>query len=207
MKYLAIAAAAVVIIGGAWLLYSRMDNSSLSCKDRMPTVVAFGDSLVAGYGASSGEDAFSTLSRLSELPILNLGVNGDTSARALARIDSVLAEKPDIVFVLLGGNDALQSVPVSETEANLGQVLVTLKESGATPILVGVLGGFPADIYAPMFERLAKEHDVPFVPNILSGLIGRNEYMSDPIHPNAEGYARIAARLRPVLETVCGDAS
>lgn len=203
MRYLFITGIILVLSVGGWLIWSSMHNAELSCVDRMPKVIAFGDSLVAGYGASNGNDAFSTLARLSSVPIANMGVNGDTSARALARIETVLRERPEIVIVLIGGNDALSSVPVSETEANLGEILETLKSADAKPILVGVLGGFPSDPYAAMFDRLSEEYGVPLVPNILLGLIGREEFMSDAIHPNDAGYASVAARLRPVLERVC----
>jgi len=197
--------AILLLAGGAWFTYTTLRTITLSCStlDPKPRIVAFGDSLVTGYGAVPGEDAFSVLSTSIGVPIRTLGVDGDTSARALARIDSVILEDPDIVLVLLGGNDALQRVPLLETEANLGEILSTLNGAGIRTVLIGVIGGFPRDPYAPMFESLGNEHVSTVVPNILSGILGRDEYMSDAIHPNAVGYARIAERLVPVLERVC----
>lgn len=196
MKWIAVLLV-LASIAGTYLL---MPKEPTMCDAR---IIAFGDSLVAGYGAPEGEDAFSQLAGLLGTPIENLGRSGDTSGRALLRIEEVLERKPDIVIVLLGGNDALQKLPVSETEKNLGAILERIQDAGAKPVLVGVIGGFPQDTYAPMFERLAKEHGVPLVPNVLSGLLGREEFMSDAIHPNAAGYARIAKRLLPVLRDAC----
>lgn len=181
-------------------IYFFMHTDSNACTAR---ITAFGDSLVTGYGAPEGEDAFSVLSRDLNVSITNEGVSGDTSGRALARIDTIVAAKPDIVIVLVGGNDALHRLPVSETEKNIGKILERLTNTGIHPILVGVLGGFPTDPYAPMFERLATTYEVPLVPNILRGLIGREEFMSDAIHPNSAGYARIAERLLPAVTSVC----
>jgi len=194
----------LLLVGGSWFLYRSM-NMPLSCNAVVPapTIGAFGDSLVAGYGAHIGEDAISILSEKIGVPITNFGVSGNTSADALVRIDTVLATDPDIVIVLLGGNDALQGIPVSITEQNLSLILERLKEKDIHPLLVGVIGGFPTDPYAAMFERLSKEYAVPLVPNILSGLIGREEFMSDAIHPNSAGHVRIADKLVPYLERLC----
>ncbi|MES2931403.1 MAG: GDSL-type esterase/lipase family protein [Patescibacteria group bacterium] len=174
-----------------------------SCADKAPNILAFGDSLVSGYGVPEGDDAVSALSLKLGVPVANFGVSGDTSAEALKRINTILERQPDIVIVLLGGNDALQQLPVAETERNISEILKKLQQAGIRPVLGGVLGGFPTDPYASMFARLASEHEVSLVPNVLSGLIGTNEYMSDPIHPNTSGYARIADKLYPKVQEAC----
>lgn len=186
-----------------WLRIEPGKEISCSSLEPRPVLVAFGDSLIAGYGATEGNDAISRLESYIGVPIKNLGRNGDTSESALSRVDDVLSLKPDVVIVLLGGNDALRGVPVTETEAALSQILTRIKDADAEPVLVGVLGGFPRDPYAAMFERLSEQHGVPLVKNILSGIIGRSEYMSDAIHPNDAGYARIAERLKPFVEKAC----
>src|SRR5262245_33920455 len=113
-----IGVAALVVIA-AWALwpspYSRVANLS----SRGTGIIAFGDSLTAGYGAAAGEDYPSRLSSMIGTPVANAGVSGDTTESALARIDAdVLARNPRIVIVGLGGNDFLQNVPISVTEAN-----------------------------------------------------------------------------------------
>lgn len=195
----------VFIFGVAVFMPKGTQEPLQSCADKAPTIIAFGDSLISGYGVSEGDDAVSALSLKLGVPIDNFGVSGDTSAEALKRIDTILEREPDILVVLLGGNDALQQLPVAETERNISEILKKLKQAGIRPVLAGVLGGFPSDPYAPMFIRLASEHEVPLVPNVLAGLIGNRTYMSDEIHPNASGYARIAEKLYPEVQRECLD--
>jgi acyl-CoA thioesterase-1 len=168
-----------------------------------PVIIAFGDSLVEGYGAPRGGDFVSKLSISLGVPIQNYGRSGDTTADGIARVKEVEG-RGDIAILLLGGNDALKKVPVSQTKENLATLIKRLQADGKTHvILVGVLGGFPSDPYAPMFRELAKEYQVTYVPNILSGLIANTKYMSDQVHPNEAGYEKIAERLAPILNTVC----
>lgn len=190
-----------VCIVFAWFIFRP--SMQLSCSDTKPTIVAFGDSLVSGYGATSGNDFVTLLASTLGVPIQNRGVSGDTTARGLARVKTITDLKPDMVIILFGGNDALQKVSVEETERNLNAMVAAIKAAGSKPILVGVIGGFPTDPYKAMFERVSNEQDVPLVPNILSGIIGNSNLMSDAIHPNDSGYARIAARLAPILTLAC----
>ncbi len=208
MSLFAIVSAILVagVCGGLFLFSKAQIAYSCSQASKKPTIVAFGDSLVEGYGAPSGGDFVTKLSGRIGLPITNLGKNGDTTEQGLARVESVLAKNPDIVFVLLGGNDALQKVPKETTQRNLDRILTTLESYQSKKIhivLVGVLGGFPTDPFADMYKALAKDHGATYVPNILSGLIGNQTYMSDQVHPNAIGYEKIAERLEPVLNSVC----
>lgn len=195
-------ALAVLAFLAIQFLYRR-DAPAQDCASSAPRVVAFGDSLIAGYGATTPGGFVTLLSNSAGIPIANLGKNGDTTADAKARASAALASDSDIVLVLLGGNDALRQVPVAQTEQNLGEVVSALQEGGSRVILLGVIGGFPRDPYAPMFERLAKTHDVTYVPNVLSGIIGHADLMSDQVHPNEAGYQKIADRLLPVLEKEC----
>jgi len=163
-------------------------------------VVAFGDSLVSGVGANSGQDFVSLLSGQVGVPIINQGVPGDTTRDALARVDQVLATDPKVVLVLFGGNDYLQQIPPEETFANLAQLIETIHQSGSIVVLLGVRGGVLRDQYAGQFADLAAEYNTAFVPNVLDGVFGRPLLMSDPIHPNNAGYQIIADRIAPVLQ-------
>jgi acyl-CoA thioesterase-1 len=171
--------------------------------DKSPVIVAFGDSLVAGYGAPEQQGFVEPLSQKLGIAISNEGESGDTTAQGLARLQDVLNQNPNIVIVLLGGNDALQQIPLATTESNLQQILSTLAQNHIQVVLVGVLGGFPIDPFAPMFAQLAKEYPVTYVPNILNGLIGNTQYMYDEVHPNASGYDIIATRLYTAVNAAC----
>lgn len=199
--------AALLAAGAAWYVFGLDAGKEASCRDRVPqpTIVAFGDSLVLGTGAATPGGFVSLLSAQAGISIRNFGRSGDTAASAAQRVDAALAAEPDVVLVLLGGNDALRRVPPAATEANLDAILVRFREAGARVVLLGVMGDLFNDPYPSMFERLAETHDATYVPNVLSGLLGRSEFMSDAIHPNEAGHARIAERVLPALEAACAE--
>lgn len=166
------------------------------------TIVAFGDSLVEGVGATRGNDFVSVLGRDIGVPIENLGVGGNTTEQGLNRIDEVLVRNPDITLLLLGGNDYLRKIPREMTLENLRGIITKLHEAGSIVVLLGVRGGLLRDNLKGDFEKLAKEHNTAYVPNVLDGLIGKSEFMYDQIHPNDKGHALIAAKIEPTLETL-----
>jgi acyl-CoA thioesterase I len=200
-----VAVLAAISLGGIW--YFSAEKQTVSCKDLVPrpTIVAFGDSLIEGHGAATKGGFVTMLSKAAGVPIENLGVGGNTSAQGKARLSEVTNKKPDIAIMLLGGNDALRGVSVETTRQNLDDILSTFTKSGTKVVLLGVVGGIPfRDPYPEMYEDLADKYDVPYVSNVLSGLIGKQEYMSDSVHPNEAGYERITNRVLPALEEACG---
>lgn len=207
LQRILIAALVILVIGAAIYMFQSEDNAqACSGKGNTPRIVAFGDSLVYGYGATSEGGFVSLLSSGLGVPVINLGKNGDTTSSAKERLDAVVKAKPSITLVLLGGNDALRRVPQAETEQNLRAIIEEIQKTGSRVMLLGVIGGFP-DPYSSMYSRLAKEYELTYVQNILSGIIGRTELMSDSIHPNQAGYQKIADRIFPVLEKECSGLS
>jgi acyl-CoA thioesterase-1 len=166
------------------------------------TVVVFGDSLAAGVGATTGSDIASRLAAILQTPVINLGVSGDTTLDGLKRVEALKATNPRIVIVFLGGNDALQRLPIENTFANLALLIEHIQSTGAAVILVGEPGGLYGAQYEAHYERLAKTYRTFYVSNILSGLLGRPEYMSDYIHPNDAGYEKVTERILPVVQTI-----
>ncbi len=205
IKHIVSAAIIILVIaaGVYFFLHHSGSTASMTCATQHTKIIAFGDSLVAGYGATKGNDFPSLLSTALGVPVQNEGRSGDTTEQALGRMQDVIAAKPDVVIVLLGGNDALQRVPATTTKQNLSNIIEQLQLAHVRIVLVGVLGGFPSDPYAPMFKELASQYKVAYVPNILSGLIGNNAYMSDEVHPNDAGYAKVAAKIAPAVESAC----
>jgi len=163
------------------------------------TIVAYGDSLVSGVGSDTG-GFVSLLSQKLGVPIINLGMPGDTTASGYARIETVKAKQPGIVVVLLGGNDALRKVPIEDTFLNLEKIITELQKDGAVIVLLGVRGGLLSDPYEKKYKELAERTGSAYVPNILKGLITRQEYMADALHPNDKGYAIIADSVYETLE-------
>jgi acyl-CoA thioesterase I len=164
------------------------------------TIVAFGDSLVEGRGATPGHDFVTLLARRLSIPIVNAGRSGDTATTALDRLDaSVLSRNPRLVIVLLGGNDFLRRVPTDETFRSLSTIVERIRRRGAAVVLVGVSVGVISDPYSSEYAALARRTSSGLVPDILEDIIGHADRMSDSIHPNDQGYAMIADRIEPAL--------
>ena len=193
-RAIVVAAAAAVVLVLAWLLWPGGSVRNLDSKGS--AVIAFGDSLTAGYGAAAGEDYPSRLSAQLGLPVINAGVSGDTTEAALARIEAdVLARNPRIVIVGLGGNDFLRQVPIAATEANLRTIVQRIQGAGAMVVLLGF--DFPSfgPKYDDMYERVAGDEDCLLIADVLDGILRDPALKSDEIHPNARGYAMMAERI------------
>lgn len=163
-------------------------------------IIAFGDSLVVGFGASPGNGFVAILSNRLGRPIVNAGRNGDTTQTGLERLEQdVLSQDPRIVLLLLGGNDALRKVAVEETFDRLATMIDRIHQTGAAVVLVGVRGSLFGDRYEHAFEALAEAKQVNYVPDILRGIFGHPSLMADAIHPNNDGNLLMADRLESVL--------
>ncbi|MFC2344799.1 arylesterase [Campylobacter sp.] len=168
-------------------------------------VVALGDSITQGVGASEQSAWPALLARLSGWRVINAGVSGDTSAQALARLPALLQEyKPALVIVSIGGNDFLRRQPSSATRANITAILRTVKESGSRAVLIGVPKltlGAALGIFSDheLYEELAKEHGVPLLSDAWGDVMKQSCLMSDQIHPNATGYAEFTTSLEKFL--------
>ena len=163
-------------------------------------IIAFGDSLVKGKGASRGKDWVSRVSRQTGISILNKGRNGDTTRSALSRLDKdVLTQDPRVVILLLGGNDAIRNLPRQETFQNLALMIDRIQEVGAAVVLVGVRGGLLLDRYEGEFKTLSREKRTYYIPDIMDGIWGNQSWLADRVHPNDLGYRHMADRIAPVL--------
>ena len=200
--------AAVAILLGAFIVlrpspYSKVANLSSSGT----TVIAFGDSLTAGYGASAGDDYPTKLAASLNVPVVNAGVSGDTTDSALARIEPDVIEKnPRVVIIGLGGNDFLRGLSIATTEANLRTIIRRVQSAGAMAVLLGFRFPRMSANYETMYERVAEEEKALFVPNMLKGILNDPSKKSDDIHPNAAGYALMAERVQEPLRELLAKA-
>lgn len=166
-------------------------------------IIAFGDSLVAGVGASEGNGWVPLVARELNVEIVNDGISGDTTATALDRLEKdVLTKDPRIVIVLLGGNDILKKIPREEMFENLEVIIDRIQDRGAAVLLIGVQGGLIGDSNKKDFKRLARDKGTWLILDILDGIFGDPNLMSDYIHPNDAGYAKVADRIAPVLREI-----
>jgi acyl-CoA thioesterase-1 len=169
------------------------------------TIVCFGDSLTAGYGAEEGKDYPSVLRNQVNLPVINAGVSGDTTGDALKRLDrDVLSQDPKIVIITLGGNDYLNRIPKEETLENMEAIVDRIQSRGALAVLAAVQTGFWGDAYADDYKKLARKKHFVLIPNVLNGILFDMRYKYDQIHPNGEGYrimtGRIYQKIKPFLK-------
>lgn len=206
-KRLLAGAGAVVVVLLAWLFWPSPYGSVKNLASSGSAVIAFGDSLTAGYGVSRGEDYPSRLAARAGVEVVNAGVSGDTTDSALARIDhDVLAKNPRIVIVGLGGNDFLRGVPISTTEANLRTMVRQIQGAGAMVVLLGFEFPSITSGYASMYERVAADEGCLLVPDMLDGIVGNPALKSDEIHPNAPGYDLMAERVEAPLRALVAKA-
>ena len=173
-------------------------------------LLAFGDSLIAGYGLPK-KDGFSdqlevTLNHAGiRLKVINAGVSGDTSAGGLSRIDWALGANPDAILLELGANDSLRGIDPAITKMNLQKILTKLQKI-ETPILFAGMIAPPnmGKEYGLEFERvyleLAEANEVIFYRFFLEGVAGVPELnQEDGIHPNKEGVLKIVKKIAPFV--------
>jgi acyl-CoA thioesterase-1 len=191
-----IAAAAVLVIAAAWLFWPSRYTRVANLDSRGTSVIAFGDSLTAGYGAQPGEDYPSKLTALVGTTVVNAGVSGDTTESALARLDNdVLTRSPRIVIVGLGGNDFLQGVPLAATERNLRSAVRAIHGAGAMVVILGFRFPTLGASYEKMYASVARDERCLLIPDLLDGILSNPSLKSDEIHPNARGYQLMAERI------------
>ena len=169
-----------------------------------------GDSLTAGYGLRPAEAVPVRLEAAlakqgRNVTVINHGVSGDTTAGGLERLDWMLADKPDIVLVELGANDALRATDPAATERNLDAIVTRLKAAGVTVWLAGMLaprnyGPEYARQFDGLYRRVADKHGVPLYPFFLDG-VAQDPTLNQPdgIHPTARGVDVIVERLMPFV--------
>ncbi|MFZ4690299.1 MAG: arylesterase [Polymorphobacter sp.] len=178
------------------------------------TIVAYGDSLTAGYQLRPGEGFAPQLeaalrARGRSVTVVNAGVSGDTTAQGKARINWVFAAlkaKPDLVILELGANDMLRGQPPATAKANLDAMITAFKAKGARVILAGMLaqpnlGTAYARDFNALYPALAKSQKVAFYPFFMDGVAAvPGMQLSDGLHPTPRGVKVIVTRMLPLVE-------
>jgi len=177
-------------------------------------IVAFGDSLSAGYGADPGKSYPDFLQKLIDqskknFKVYNAGVSGDTTTDGLERLPGILAMKPRIVILELGGNDGLRGIPPALTKANMEKMIQPLQAQGSKIVLAGMTlprnyGPTYIHQFEQIYTQLAAQYHLTLIPFLLEGVGGHPDLMQrDSIHPTNEGNKLVAANvykyLKPLL--------
>ena len=180
-----------------------------------PVILAFGDSLTAGFGVDVKDSYPSRLQRLLNekdyhYKVVNAGVSGDTTAGGAGRIKWVLQHEPEIVILELGANDGLRGLPINEMRKNLSKIIEACEKKGAKVLLAGMeitpnLGAEYSQEFRESFTLLAEQYKVPLIPFFLKDVAAQPELTQpDGVHPLANGYAIVTQtvfhHLEPMLK-------
>jgi len=194
--------AILIIAAGAFLFFHPQKQNIRNIHSTGATVVALGDSLTEGVGASDNQYAWpAVVAQNLGIPITNSGKAGDTTAEGLARIrGDVLLHDPWLVIVFLGGND-INRFSLEETFRNLRRIVEEIQDVGAAVLLIGIRGGTVGDPYKESFERLSREHQTAYIPDFMARIFTTPRFRADDrIHPNDAGYEFIAQKIAPEIE-------
>jgi acyl-CoA thioesterase-1 len=184
----------------------------------VPVILDIGDSLTAGYGLPPEQafparlEAWLRRKRI-EARIINAGVSGDTTAGGLARLDWALADKPDLVILALGSNDALRGIDPATVRSNLDKMIQKIEAGSAKVLLLGMIappnwGEEYKDAFDRIFPDLARAHNVALYSFFLEGVAMKPELnQPDGIHPNEAGVSVLVDRIGPVVARLVGGIS
>ena len=193
-------------IGALLLAFALL---AFGCGEKVPrlsrlgpgdVVVAFGDSLTYGTGAAEHESYPAVLGQLIGRTVVRAGVPGEVTAQSLRRLPAVLDEyQPRLVIVCLGGNDMLRKVNPAEIKRNLEVMLKELEQRRISAVLIGVPRPALLTSAAGFYGELAQDFGVPYEGEVVTSVLYSSDLKSDPIHPNARGYRKIAEALAKLL--------
>ncbi|WP_189358933.1 arylesterase [Algibacter mikhailovii] len=182
------------------------------------TILCFGDSITAGYGLDSTDDAYPAVlqSKIDALGLgytmVNSGVSGETSAGGRSRIEWILNQDIAIFILELGANDGLRGLPFSQTQTNLQDIIDAVKQKDPNTIIILAGMELPPNMgpdytteFRTMYASLAKQNNLPFIPFLLKDVGGIPELnQNDGIHPTVEGHKIVANTVWEVLKPLLG---
>jgi len=160
--------------------------------------------VIQNYGAGAGESYPERLSTSIRVPVINAGINGDTSTDGLKRLPMLLEKHSARLMILcFGGNDILRKQPMSELKVNLKSMIKLAKDKGMDVVMLSVpnmnlFGLSPLELYT----EVAEETDTPLIEGILAGILEQPSLKSDQIHPNAKGYQQMAREVERGLREI-----
>jgi lysophospholipase L1-like esterase len=164
-------------------------------------VLAFGDSLTYGTGASEAESYPAQLEALIGRKVVRAGVPGEVSAQALARLPAALEEhQPRLIVLCIGGNDFLRNLGQAQVAANVRAMVRLAKDKGADVLLLGTPEKGLLVSPPKFYGEIAQELRIPYEGKVIGEILRDSSLKSDPIHPNARGYRLMAERIAALLK-------
>lgn len=189
---------------------ASIPSNPASTPDNRSVIVAFGDSLTAGYGVSSDQSYPANLQRDLDARgypyrVVNEGISGNTSKDGVLRAPAIAALHPKVVIISFGGNDGLRGLPIRDTAMNLATIISTMQDAHAKIILGGITlppnyGSEYIAEFNAIYKKQAAAYHVPLLPFMLKGVYGvPGSMQSDGIHPTAQGCRQVARNFLPLL--------
>lgn len=183
-------------------------------KSSAPVILFYGDSLTAGYGLNTPDDAFPKLvgdilnKEGHPCKVVNAGLSGETSAGGLSRIDWILRQPIDVFVLELGANDGLRGLPLDQTKKNLQDIIdkVKTKYPGVKLVVAGMkvppnMGPEYSEQFEDLYPSLARHNSATLIPFLLKDVGGHEDLnQADGIHPNPAGHAIIARNVAKIIE-------
>ena len=189
-----------ILLAGLLFMQACSESVSLTPIPHDGVIVAFGDSLTVGVGASEVSSYPVVLSALSNRQVISAGISGEETSQGLARLPTVLDEaQPNLVILLEGGNDILRNRNAGTIKNNLAKMIEIIKSQNIDVVLIGVPEKKLFSDVAPLYEELALEHNVVLLNDVLSDLLRNNDYKSDAVHLNEQGYRLLAESIHELL--------
>lgn len=164
-------------------------------------VLAFGDSLTYGKGASRSDSYPAALERMINRKVVNAGINGELSADGLKRLPGLLQQhNPSLVILTHGGNDLLRRLNLERTADNLRTMIQLSRDAGADVVMMGVPRPGIFLSTAEFYETVAMELNVPIELDVIADVLQDPANKSDAVHPNSTGYRQMAEALKDLLD-------
>lgn len=205
----------IFVLSLSLLLFACSENNAPPDKEKTTEtqpefiILALGDSLTEGLGVAEQDNYPSVLQTAvgeHNIKVINAGLSAETTSGLKNRLDWVLQQKPDLVILNSGANDAMRGIELPIIEQNLSDIITQIQQSGADVILAGMqiyqnLGEDYVDGFQAIYPRMAQQHNIPLIPFFLEHIAGLPQYNQDDLlHPNAEGYKIIVKQnILPVL--------
>lgn len=224
VKIISIVLGVVVLVGAIYFFLSRGGNAVTT--NAIPetktaiggvTIIAFGDSLTAGYGLPSNESYPAQLdtalkAKGIQANVINAGVSGETTRGNLERAEFIRLQNPDLVLLGIGGNDALRSLPVADAKRNITETIRVLKSGDNPPTIILLKMQAPLNAgltykreFDAMYDEVAQSEKIMLVPFLTTEVfLNQDNKLSDGIHLNKVGYGKVVEEylLQPVVDVI-----
>ena len=198
LKYLLMIVAIIALI-----IFFKKETPEVIKLNSTDKILAFGDSITYGYGESKNKSYPYLLSKITNVPVLNAGVNGDTSREGLQRLPALLEDNSvKLILLCFGGNDILQNIPLIELKDNLKKMIQMAKSKNIDVILISVPKVSSLGLSSlALYSTVAKEENVELMDDLLVHVLSRSSLKNDYIHPNAKGYRYMANEIYKHLKS------